>query len=257
MARLQNGGSFIGTIAGMTAYKLRGSDIVYLRSKRGPTRKTSRKSAGQVITGIQNDEFSIASKFASDVRCALYPVSKLGNTYLHSYLTGIAKKLQKENPESPTGQKRILISQHRYVLSGYQLNKKNTFDNIVGPPIKASIDKDTNTAVLQLPELRQGYNLSLPWQQPYYRFVIALGLIDDNAGIGKPQCPVSYVITEWLVSREVSPGREITVKIDKQYGNMDNKTALLAIGIEMGMQQSATEILAVKHQCAGKILAAE
>jgi hypothetical protein len=257
MAILRNNGQLIGTMANMTFYTRRGSDKVIVRSKGGPTSKQMKKSPSFKSARLNGKEFGTGSKFSVAVRDALYPMDEMGDPNIHATFTAIGKKIQQRDTQHALGERQLLLSQHRYMLAGLQLDQQVFLESVIRTPLNAVIDKDANSAILQLPVLEPGVNFVLPWQQPFYRITVKLATIIDGAWFGNVSQPSATYTTGWLISRDVFPGADITLQIAKPRPPSDGKTLLLSIGIETGAQESATVIKPVQYLSCAKILAAE
>jgi hypothetical protein len=71
----------------------------------------------------------------------------------------------------------MYISQYRYLLDGFSLNKNISFDAIIRHSFHPQLNKEDGSVTIELPALIPGVNLNLPWPQPVYRMVFSIGVI--------------------------------------------------------------------------------
>lgn len=242
MAVLKNAVQFTGSLSGLSAYTMKGFDKIIFRTKGGASKEQIKKSPNFERTRENCTEFTGCSKAGSSINKALYPVKHLADHNFSPTLNAIAKRIQLLDKEGKRGQRAILFSQHRYLLEGFHLNKSTTLDNVVRHPIYCSIDRATASAAIQLPRLVPQVNLFPPGPYPLYRFIISLSIITDLQFNGTDFTPLSsvapqvaYLYTEWHPARQPFEAQTLEISMGLQEALSDNKTLLLAVGIEMGL----------------------
>jgi hypothetical protein len=261
MATLDEGISFTGSLGKLSAYKIKGSDKTILRKKGGPTRKQVLTSKNFERTRENMKEFSGVVVAVRAVRSALIHVKHLSEHNFTPTLTSICKKIQVQDSIGSKGQRSILLSQHRYMLAGFRLHKKHPFLNIVTGPVGRIINRDTKSAVIQLPGLVKGINLHLPWKQPLYRFCMTLGVISDvvyekgEYNGHSEEWADTNLHTAWHVVTEPFQAKTVELKLDIPGEIKDSQTLVFAIGIEMGSPGPYGNIESVDHAGAACILA--
>ena len=206
-------------------------------------------------------EFGGCSSAAKMLREAMLTVKDLSNISVHGQMVKIASKIR-EMDTNDRGKRSIIFSKGKYLLDGFSLNKGVTFDTVIATPVTFSIDRSTQTAVLQLPPLTPGMNFNSSWTYPYYRIRINLGIIrdfvyDDEKGY-KPvsQDTKEYTATldtEWFEAKNRQIGQEVGLHVENAVFNA-GCNLLLSIGIEFGTASDG-KIKAIKHAGCGKILA--
>lgn len=245
MARLLSGIQFIGTLGDVTAYRLPGSDKIYLRKKGGNSKEKMLADPSFELPLHNAGEFKIASKAAGLLRQAILPVSHLRAPGLNINAKGlkIAKKLQKLDEEHDLGQRAVFFSRFKTVLKGFDLHPRRSLDRIIRSGIKSSINRLTGSAQIVLPPLQEGLTLHLPWSDSLYRFVVHLGVLPDkyfaDNATGKQADKLPYVepvYTPWQFRNDRYAGDSITLQLTNLDYLREDMTLLLSIGMEMGTQ---------------------
>lgn len=260
MAFLTDGINFTGSLGKLSAYKVRGSDKIIVRTKGGATKAQIRQSPVFERTRENNTEFAGCGYAAKNIRQVLYPVKHLADYNFTPMLVKLAKSIQLLDTTGDRGQRSIDLSRHRYLLEGFQLNRKNTFDSVLRHPVQCTIERETGTAEVQLPGLLPGLNLLLPWQYPFFRFVITFGIVANIGFNGinyrnaeNQPLPVS-AHTEWQLVKRHSEAQRILLALTDLGLLNDDSTLLVGIGIEMGMPVTDQVIERVRYVGCGKIL---
>lgn len=261
MAILIEGIQFIGSLGGVSAYKMKGSDKIILRKKGGPKRNQLMSSKNFARTRENMKEFSGVGKTVKAIRYALTNVKRLSEHNFTSSLTSICKKIQKLDGAGENGRRGIFLSKHRYMLAGFLLNKRHPFASIVTGPVHCTLSRETKSAVIQLPQFIQGVNLNLPWKQPLYRLSMSLGVVPDVVYEGDGYndriaewCDVK-LDTEWQVVTELSQPQTLELKLEMADAIKDSQTLVFAIGVEMGAPGLYGQIEEVKYTGSACILA--
>lgn len=261
MAFLTNGINFTGSLGKLSAYKVRGSDKIIVRTKGGASKAQIRQSPSFARTRENNTEFTGCGYAVKSIRQVLFPVKHLADYNFTSTLVKLAKSIQLLDTTGNRGQRSIDLSRHRYLLEGFQLNRKNTFDSVLRHPVQCTIERETGTAEVQLPNLIPRLNLLLPWQYPFYRFIITFGIIPDiefngtsYKSVEKQPLPAS-AHTVWQPVKQPFPAQRIVLPLADLAVLNDASTLAVGIGIEMGTPVTDQLIERVKYVGCGKILA--
>ncbi|MET6997738.1 hypothetical protein [Chitinophaga defluvii] len=246
MAKLSGGLQFTGSISGMSAYRMKGSDEIIFRTKGGGSKSMIKRSPSCLLTRQNGTEFSGCGKAAGSIRMAIQPVLRLSDYNFTGTLTALSKSIQLFDKKHLRGQRAICFSEHRYLLEGFQLNKTHQFDSIIRHPLQCEVMRNSRKAVVQLPDLLPRLNLFIPWQYPLYRFVFSLGVVKDTiyskAGYPTHSNPDGYwpvsVETNWHPVQEVLTGKTYTLQLAEKKALEDNQSLVLAVGIQMGIPTS-------------------
>ena len=253
MAILNEGFEFTGGLGRLTAYKIKGSNKVIIRLKGGPSREQVLKSEKFEPTRQNMMEFKGVAMAVKAIRFPLLYVKHLSDYNFTPTLISICKKIQVQDKTGERGQRGIYLSQHRYMLASFRLHKKHPFQSIVADQVSCTLNRETKSAVIQLPRLIQGINLHLPWKQPLYRFCMSLGLVPDlvyeNGKYNNhaEDWADTNLDTAWHVVTEPSLSQTVELKLDTPHAIKDSETLLFAIGIEVGAPSPHGEIAEVKH----------
>lgn len=261
MATLDEGIGFTGSLGQLSAYRIKGSDKIVLRKKGGPSRKQVLTSKNFVRLRENMKEFAGVGKAVSAIRYPLMDIKHLAEHNFTSGLTKVCKKIQLLDPAGGRGERSILLSQHRYMLAGYRLHIKHPFLSIVTGPVACIFNRETKSAIIQLPGLLKGINLHLPWKQPLYRFSMSLGLISDvtfekgEYNDHSNEWANTCLDTAWHVASEPFQSQTLELKLDIPGNIKDTQTLIFGIGIEMGTPTPYGAIEEVKYAGSACILA--
>lgn len=261
MATLENGFEFTGRLGNFSAYRMKGSDKIIIRKKGGPSRKQVLKSKKFVRLRENMGEFRAVGKTANAIRSPLRHVWHLADYNFSSELSKLCKKIQLLDPIGDRGDRSIFLSQHGYMLAGFRLNLKHPFLGIVSGPVSCIFNRETKSALIQLPGLVKDFNLHLPWKQPLYRFTMALGLVPDvtlekgEYNVHEDEWADTVLNTQWHVADETFRPQTHELKLDILGPLKDTQTLLFAIGIEMGVPTPYGNIEEVKYAGSACILA--
>lgn len=262
MAILKNGLQFTGGISGLSAYTMKGSDKIILRTKGGPTKAQIKKSPNHSNTRLYISEFGGASKAASFIRHAIDPVSHLNDYRYGAALTSLCTYIKRLDKVNVLGERSIAVSQHRYLLEGFHLNKQHTLDHVIRHPLTYAITRNTGTATIDIPQLQPRVNLHIPWQQTHYRFIISLGVVRDCTYTTDHayNSPDSKLATErihspWYSTEQLLAAQSFTVQLSQPELLEDNMSMILAMGLEMDMPVIYPYAAKKTHTGCAKIIA--
>jgi len=256
-----------GSIQGVSFYTRRGSDKVIMRTKGGVT-KEKMASAPQ-FEGLRKNqlEFSGCTKFASITRYAFGGLQRLADYNLNATLSGMGKNLMKLDTEAPLGQRRILLSQHKQVLEGFNFNRNYPFNTVLRVGITGVIDREHLLATVTIPRINTENDLVNIQRLPYFRIIAVIGTVadlqyDEAEKAYLPAVPelhgTSQVVNgDWYPSQTIVPEHTMTVQMSeaRQALLTDEVSVMLSIAVEFGAVGFAGETVEVKYAGCGKVLA--
>jgi len=252
---------FTGSFGKMTAYRMRGSDKIIIRKKGGPTKKLVQTSPRFKRTRENNSEFSGVVQAAKSIRYTMMlPIVNLADYNFTPRLRSICSEMQQQEKIHPRGQRGVLLSEHRRLLDGFPLTRKNPFASIVANPLDTVFDREAKTAVIQLPRLIKGINLVFPWRHPLYHFVFSLGVAEDvmhdGSGYYKPERKaMATAATEWHLNGASFLPQTVELKLDMPEALLATQSLVLSAGIAMGQPDANGEIQSVRYAGSACILA--
>jgi hypothetical protein len=260
MATLANGIEFTGSLGGVSGYKVKGSDKTYIRTKGGGNRKKIKKSVSCIPIMENATDFGKSSTAGSNIRWMLTWVKHLADYNFSSILTSLGTIFQKFDKENSKGERAVRFSEHRNLLPGFNLNLKYPFDSVVRHPFLCTINRETISAFIQIPEMIPGVNLILPWKSaPMYRFIISLGVLTDEAqkvNTAKTDKYVQHIKTDWQMAQVPYASQVFELQLDSLKKLGDDQTLIVAVGIEMGVPITTELISTMKKTGSAKLLAA-
>jgi hypothetical protein len=259
MSKIKSTIPLVGKVDNLSAYKMKGIEDIVIRRRGGASKNKIQTSPTFERTRENYTEFGGVAKAASNVRWALAYVRHLADHNITPILNALCKIIQLRDTVRPRGQRTILFSQCRFLLEGFNLNKHHPFDSVVRYPVHCSINRETGTAVVQLPNLLPGVNMILPWKYPMFRFIVAMGVIDDREYNYEHPAPsaatcVLPLYTEWQMAQQIYAGDSIELKLNDTKPLTDAQTIVVSVGIEMGMPMSTELICPVKYAGCAKLI---
>ena len=264
MAKLSAPLQFTGSLGGLSAYTMKGSDSIILRTKGGPSKKQVQRMPEDSLMRLNNKEWSGCVITGANMRKALHGLLHLADYNISGPLNGLAKTIQKLDTTLPCGQRSILVSQHRHRLVGFSLNKNILFDSMVRYPMMTSIDRDNGHAQVQIPRLEPGSHLRLNNRWPLYRFCFTLGVVSDvvynyehkiyELAAGSVQNESLMVTSAWCPAKETYPGELLEITLNDAAVLNEHMTLVAGIGIEMGQLTMDGVIEPVKFGGSGKVI---
>ena len=254
-----------GQLGNLSIYKQRGSDKIIVRNKGGATKEQINNDPKFENTRRSNREWSASSKLGSAIRNSVIALARLADPHLTGQLNALALRMVKGDTLHEWGERSASLSPNRAMLAGFNFNRKNSFDSVVWMPMTWSIDRDMQQAQIILPELIPSLHIKNFTQLPYFRFVVALGVVSDMdySKTYEKYMPVdesahgygTTVTTEWYNQQNTLPGQVIDVIPREKPAVLNERTSLiLGIGIEFGTVGVDGLPVAVKYAGCAKVL---
>jgi hypothetical protein len=258
MAILKNHLEFSGGLGNLSAYKLPGMNKTIIRTKGGADKKKILKSPSFKLTRDNYTEFSACAKMGGSIRRSMMALAPLADYNYTPMLNALAKAIQLLDTENPRGERKVFLSRHKHLLTGFSLNRNTAFESVVRNPLQFNIDPDQKEALVQFPELMPGVNLMLSKQYPLFRFIVNLGCVSDLRLIGKKYHPGNIVnksvYTDWFRASQLFEAMEVSVKLNQRIEPSDQMTMILSLGIQMGVPVTDTIVNPVKYGGCAKIV---
>lgn len=265
MARLYGNLQFTGGLSNLTAYRMRGSDKIIVRSKGGASKEMILNSESFERTRENNLEWTGCSRAGKSIRNAIRPINKMADYNYSGPLNAIMKSIQKADTENARGERSVLISKHREFLNGFNLNIQNRWDGVVRSTISYTLDRTLGKAVIAFPPMIPGVNFQNRNQRPFFRFVVVLGVVSDVVYSGdyynfrqlnqleekKPQ----YMETEWVSALKPFEGTSVEIAYEADFTPDDNDSYILGVGLEFGNPVGNNTFEPIRYSGSAKILA--
>lgn len=259
MAKLIGPWGFTGSLGGITAYTLRESDKIILRTTWGPSSHDIATKPAYDITRRNNREFGGRSTAAKWIRRSIQPLHAVINFNSSGPLTALLKPIQELDTESEFGKRHVLLSKRPFLLEGFNFNTRYFFDSVIRNSVAATVSKTVPEASVVFPELLPGINFFPPEPYSCYRLVAVLGLVPDVYYKNEMYRP-DNVYTEyfpiqtrsdWYTVANGSPSLNFELRLPNAIAGEDYSLVLSA-GVEMGTTPAS--IGAVRYQGCGKII---
>lgn len=265
MAKLKGPLQMTGQLGNLSIYTRRDSDAIIVRTKGGATKEQIKNDPAFENTRRGNREWGGATKLGGAIRNSVIALARLADYNVSGTLNAIALKMVKGDTLHEWGERSASLSQHRSLVAGFNFNRKHLFDSVVRVTPTWSIDRDTQQAQVTIPELVPALHLENFTKLPYFRFVVALGVVSDmdyDKGYEK-HIPVveaghgcgTTVCSEWFTEKGTLPEQVIgVIPYEKQLVLNDRTSLVLGIGIEFGTVGDNGLPVAVKYAGCAKVL---
>ncbi|MEJ1241413.1 hypothetical protein WBG78_24920, partial [Chryseolinea sp. T2] len=179
MAQLISGFQFTGSLGQLSAYRMKGSDKIVVRTKGGPSKSLIAKGKQFDITRRNNSEFGRRAKASAIVLNAMQPLRPLADYKISGAVNAILKQIQATDTTSTFGQRDIYLSRRPGLLEGFSFNRENTFDKALSAPVSVEVDHIANSVSVVIPEIVHGTNLRTSNRYPYCCFVVTAACVPD------------------------------------------------------------------------------
>jgi hypothetical protein len=256
---------FTGTLGNVSAYKMKGSDKIILRTKGGASKEKIKSAKEFVNTRRVNAEFGGRSVGSKCVARAMFPLKALADYNLAGPLNSLITHVQKKDTESGFGERNIYFTRLPKLLEGFSLNKKNPFDSMVRNPVSCKLDKGSLSATIDIPALIPGINFFVPpGKHPMYSIVAVLGIVPDIMFTKYGYKPTASAqsadtATDWYPVSKGSPATVLEVNLQGPGFELPLSpfTVMLSIGICFGTVGLNDQVEQVKYAGAAKVLVVE
>jgi hypothetical protein len=261
MAKLQPGFHFTGRLGAVSAYKRKDMEDIILRKGWGPSRNDIRSKPIYDLTRRNNKEFGGRSAGSGWILKAIRRLKPLSDYNMAGPLNSLLKPLHLLDTVSEFGQRSIELSKQPGILENFPLNRKNIFEAVVRPPLTVHLDKEKQSAALELPRLVAGRNFFPVGTYPVFSWQVCLSVVPDlffSEGKGyRPQGAFPYYNTAHYAGPWEAPGsgaeaRQVPLNIPTPVEG-PGFILLLAAGIQFGTLKQGGGV-AVGYAGTGKIL---
>lgn len=255
-----------GSMAMVSMYTMQGHDEVIIRTKGGPSKQQIKTKPQFEKVRRNNNEWSACTKMGGQIRRSFYLMHRLEDYLITGTLNAICKQIQKLDEQSEHGQRNILLSKHKEMLTGLSFSKKQVLESVLRVAITYNIDRTNGTACIEIPAINTDIALYNFRNLPFFRIVASLSAVHDIQYNGQEKrynsSPYNYADTvngvyesPWLSTT----GTQAASSIKLQYPMIENPipddvSLILCLGIEFGKNGYGNSIEPVKYSGTGKIL---
>ncbi len=264
MARITKGLQFEGGLGNVSAYKMKGTDTVILRTKGGASKRMIATSPKFAEVRCNNSEFGACSKMGMGIRRATFAMRHLADYNTSSPINAIAKAIQKTDKEGELGKRDILLSHNRDMIMGFSFNRELLLDSVLRVPIQLTIDRIDKSARLLIPRIMPDINLKQYGKNPLFRLVASFGVVSDfvyksNYNVYEPYNDGPHgkgikVETAWHTVKEWVEEQEIVLNYPYTKALTEHDSIIIALGIEFGSPLSDSLVQPTKNAGCAKII---
>jgi hypothetical protein len=263
MARILSTVALVGSIGNVSAYKMRGSDKIILRTKGGPSGKRIRNAPEFDLTRRNNSEFSGRATASKWIMSMLSQLKPLADHNIAGPLNALMKPIQELDKTSDYGMRNVVLSGNPRLLEGFSLNRGTSFDSMLRSPLPCSLSRETLSARVEIPALLPGINFHAQRKDPMFSIIAMLGIVPDlfyDADRYKPSSHAytslgaKAVNTDWYPVLGGAPATTLELKLEGMPPDQ-SFSLMLSVGICFGAMHDAATIKQVKHAGSAKVLA--
>jgi hypothetical protein len=256
------GAGISGSIDELSIYNMRGVDKPVVRRKGGHTKERIKNDPNLALFRYAMSDFGGRAKAAKYLMKALAYQKPLADYNIAGPLTALMLPVQIADPIGDYGKRSIMLSAYRHFIKGFSLNHNNQFDSVVRYPLTCTLDRETATARVSIPELMPDINLVSPVNYPYYSLVVSLGVVPDIVHTANGFAPThpDYIetkaqvtYTNWFPLLQGSPATEVEVKYESSLPD-NNYTLVLAVGIRYGVLKAPNDIRQAPYVGSARVL---
>ena len=263
MAFLKDGIQFTGSINKLSAYSMRGSDKIILRTQGGADRKQIQNSPAFAATRNLNNEWRAVTQAAMNIRNGLAALKPLADYNFSGPLNALVKKIQSLDMDNPKGRRSILFSRQPDSLSCFHYNRQTIFDSVVRQPLDVIIDKSSGVVDITLPLLQPQINFFPNPRYVYFRVVMACTSVSDfTCAEGRTvYLPLSSQMpeylplqSEWFLAKMPQASLNFQILPRFQFRTGPQMVLVSGAGIQYGMPGADGSIQPVPYAGAARIV---
>jgi hypothetical protein len=249
MARLASEFVFTGSMGNVSAYTMKGSNKIIVRTKGGASKEKIKSSAAFANTRRINAEFGGRATASRWVMQALLPHKPLADYNIAGPINALLKPIQELDDQGKWGERHVLLSKNPHLLKGFSFNQNSVFDSVVRTSLDCTLSREQCRARIEVPALVPNINLFASQRYPLYSITAVLGMVPDlfySASGYRPSLPAYDNVrpteqsSEWYPVQEGSPAFALELSVapppDAAF------TLVLSIGICYGAMLTPTRI---------------
>jgi len=265
MAKLNGPIQFTGKLDEWVAYKMKNCDKIILRRKPFIAKGAFKNEPQYAAMRRNSAEFAGCALAGKMIRSALPNIMQLADYNMTPVLNRFCKAVQKQDGVNQHGQRSMQFSQYKDALTSLAFTKQHIFDSVFKQRPTAQLLRENAEMHVYFEELIPGFNFTPPWNNPYFRFIISLGVIEDlhytEQGYRSQYqilpLPSTAVFGDWMMLGRKMPAHSMIIKLQQQLLlQQANITCIGAVGIQMGEPGVLGDIIPVKYASTARILAA-
>lgn len=266
MARLEQQFSYTGSMAHLTAYRIRGSETIYLRTKGGPSKEQIQTLPRFEKTRLNNSEFGGRAHASRYILWALSPHKVIADFNFAGPINAMLKPIQQLDTQSEPGKRNIYLSRNPKLFEGFEFNRRNSFSSIVRNPLQHTLSVKKLNATIDIPALLPGVNFVVPGDFPFYSFLAKLDIVPDVVWLKDKYEPLSENFmdwekceteSEWYPVASGSPAFSLSLSSRGSKVPQPPYTTILSISIRFGRPGMNNEMKVMKYIGAGRILSVD
>ena len=254
---------FTGSLNNLSAYTMRGTDKIILRSKGGAKKHQIEKDPSFEPTRNLNNEWKAVTKSAMEIRNGLFALSPMADHNISGPLNALVKKIQTMDTGNQKGKRAILFSHRPDFLSSFNYNRQNIFDSVIRQPLSVSIDKSSGVVDVNIPLLQPAINFFPHPRYVYYRIIMACTSVSDyvvpegsndyhTLNSQLPEYPASE--SAWALANTPQPAAGFQLAPANKYLPGPDMVFVFGAGIQYGMPGADGSIQPVPYTGAARIL---
>lgn len=238
---------YSGTMGGVRHFKIKGLSGDFAGLAGGPTADQINNDDAFVRTRENMSEFGGCASAGKSIRVALAQIIKqYADPRLTGRLTAIMKQINLEDTAGVRGQRSILISANKNVLSGLNFDVNVSLAGVFNAPYVLTNVPERNSATFAIPSFNPANLIVPPAGATHFRLVNAIAVIsdwgfNDTTGNYEPFEPTlnelsNIQFSDYLDLNSITDDTAITTTLTGTPTMTEDVSVLNCIGIEFYQQ---------------------
>lgn len=182
MAKQTSHIKYKGTIGDVRHFKIKGLPGHYAGLVGGPTGEQVKTAPEFKRTRENMNEFGGCATVGKSVRVGLAQILKqFSDPQLTGRLTGIMKKINKEDQTEARGYRAVLVTQQSQYLLGMDFNKNVSLNSVFRAGFTLTEEADRTGSTLNVPSFQPASSIIAPNGATHFRLVNAVSVLSDFA----------------------------------------------------------------------------
>ena len=180
MAKQKGPIKYIGTIGDIRHFKMKGSKEYFAGLVGGPTAEQIKNDPAFERTRENMKEFGGSANVAKSLRISFSQlIKRIADPRIAGRLTGIMRKIGKEDTTQKRRKRGILVSQNKQYLKGVEFNKNRAFSGVFNAQFTLTPNVERNSSDLVIAAFNPMDYINAPAGATHFRISNAIGGLSD------------------------------------------------------------------------------
>ena len=263
MAKVSTSMPLTNKLGDYSIYQMEGIEKLILRAKGGPTKEQIANDPQFEALRKCQSEFAGAGRASGFIMQTTKALNHLAGLSYGGLLTRVCHLVQLQEPLTERGKRPILFSKHGKLLEGMNFNDLKSIDLVLRHLPGFTISRNELKAIVYFPGLFPGINLFNPWNYPFYRLIITLGVLQDmellpsGYAINNPEIILNrtQVISDAYSSNQPLDAKSFELILNSNTVLDTGSSLVVAIGVQFGRKVSNLVFEPIAKAGCAKIIA--